>query len=146
METQAEYKVSRSNMPMHAYVVMLHLVSQGYTDFVEIREVLSRESQGSYYITVLAHIVKKIGQLKEKWGNLYRQSQPLFSIVTEVRASGRVKRSPVMEMFSRQQSKLRNWLRLSLLMISGIRSWRHSESETGLRCYFHSGGINEHNL
>lgn len=55
-------------MPMHAYVVMLHLVSQGYTDFVEIREVLARESQGSYYITILAHIVKKIEQLEEEWG------------------------------------------------------------------------------
>ena len=68
METQAEYKVSRSNMPMHAYVVMLHLVSQGYTDFVEMRKVLSRKSQGSYYITILAHIVKKIEQLEEEWG------------------------------------------------------------------------------
>ena len=68
METEAQYKVSKSPMDMHAYVVMLHLVSQGYTDFVEIRKVLSRESQGSYYITILAHIVKKIEQLEEEWG------------------------------------------------------------------------------
>ena len=34
METEAQYKVSKSPMDMHAYVVMLHLVSQGYTDFV----------------------------------------------------------------------------------------------------------------
>ena len=52
METQAEY-VRKSNMPMHAYVVMLHLVSQGHSDFVEMREVLSRESQGTYYISDL---------------------------------------------------------------------------------------------
>ena len=37
-------------MPMYLYVVMLHLVSQSYTTFVEMREVLRRETQGSYYI------------------------------------------------------------------------------------------------
>ena len=69
METQAEYKVpSDSNMPMHAYVVMLHLVSQGYTTFVEMREVLCRETAGSYYIVILDYIVKKIEQLGEEWG------------------------------------------------------------------------------
>ena len=68
METQAEYKVlSDSNMPMHAYVVMLHLVSQGYTTFVEMREVLCRESPGTYYITILDYIFKKIEQLEEEW-------------------------------------------------------------------------------
>ena len=68
METQAEYKTSnrKSNMPMHAYVIMLHLVSQGHSDFVEMREVLSRESQGSYYILILAYIVNKIEKLEEE--------------------------------------------------------------------------------
>ena len=55
-------------MPMHAYVVMLHLVSQGYSDFTEIRKVLCRESPGSYYITILDDIVKKIERLEETWG------------------------------------------------------------------------------
>ena len=55
-------------MPMHTYVVMLHLVSQGHSDFVEMREVLSRESQGTYYISILAYIVNKIEQLEEEWG------------------------------------------------------------------------------
>ena len=38
METEAQYITSQpdSNMPMHAYVVMLHLVSQGYSDFTEM--------------------------------------------------------------------------------------------------------------
>lgn len=69
IEEQAEYVTSQSesNMPMHAYVVMLHLVSQGYSDFTEIRKVLCRESAGSYYITILEHIVRKIGVLEEEW-------------------------------------------------------------------------------
>ena len=69
METEAEYEVSSdSDMPMHAYVVMLHLVSKGYTNFVEMRKVLCRETPGSYYIVILAYIVKKIEQLEEEWG------------------------------------------------------------------------------
>ena len=70
METQSEDKTSgtKSRMPMHAYVIMLHLVSQGHSDFVEMREVLSRDSQGTYYISILAYIVNKIEQLEEKWG------------------------------------------------------------------------------
>lgn len=67
-EEQAEnITSSESNMPMHAYVVMLHLISQGYSDFTEIRKVLCRESAGSYYITILEHIVRKIEVLKEEW-------------------------------------------------------------------------------
>ena len=70
MEEQAGYVTpqSESNMPMHAYVVMLHLVSQGYSDFTEIRKVLCRESAGSYYITILEHIVRKIEVLEGEWG------------------------------------------------------------------------------
>ena len=70
MEKQAEYVTTKpkSNMPMHAYVVMLHLVSQGYSDFTEIRKVLCRESVGTYYITILDDIVKKIERLEEAWG------------------------------------------------------------------------------
>ena len=59
---------SQSNMPMHAYVVMLHLVSQGHINFTEMRKVLCRESPGSYYIQILAYLVKEIGQLEREWG------------------------------------------------------------------------------
>lgn len=87
-EEQAEYIISQpeSNMPMHAYVVMLHLVSQGYSDFTEIRKVLCRESPGSYYITLLAHIVKKIKGLEEEWGETI---PPITALVfnTDGRAS-----------------------------------------------------------
>ena len=58
----------KSNMPMHAYVVMLHLVSQGHINFTEMRKVLCRESPGSYYIQILAHLVKEIGRLEREWG------------------------------------------------------------------------------
>ena len=69
-EEQAEdvTSSSESNMPMHAYVVILHLVSQGYSDFTEIRKVLCRESPGSYYITLLEHIVRKLQGLEDEWG------------------------------------------------------------------------------
>ena len=89
METQAEYKTvqSASNMPVHAYVVMLHLVSQGYSDFTEIRKVLCRESPGSYYITLLDSIVKKLNLLEEEWGETI---PPITALVfnTDGRASG----------------------------------------------------------
>ena len=77
---------SDSNMPMHAYVVMLHLVSQGYSDFTEIRRVLCRESPRSYYITLLDHIVRKIKVLEEKWGE---SIPPITALVfnTDGRAS-----------------------------------------------------------
>ena len=55
-------------MPMHAYVIMLHLTSQGYSNFIEMREVLCRDTPGSYYIVLLAHIVKKIEALEKEWG------------------------------------------------------------------------------
>ena len=58
----------KSNMPMHAYVIMLHLVSQGHINFTEMRKVLCRESPGSYYIRILAHLVKEIGRLEQEWG------------------------------------------------------------------------------
>ena len=56
-----------SNMPMHAYVVMLHLVSRGHINFTEMRKVLCRESPGSYYIRILAHLVKEIDRLEREW-------------------------------------------------------------------------------
>ncbi|RKU22899.1 hypothetical protein C6503_03815 [Candidatus Poribacteria bacterium] len=70
LEEQDEYVTSpsESNMPMHAYVVMLHLVSQGYSDFTEIRKVLCRESAGTYYITILDHIFRKLKTLEKEWG------------------------------------------------------------------------------
>ena len=69
METEAEYKVSSdSDMPMHAYVVMLHLVSQGYTDFTELKELLCLDYYGNYYGTLLEHIFRKIAELEEEWG------------------------------------------------------------------------------
>ena len=72
MEEQADYVTSpsESNMPMHAYVVMLHLISQGYSDFTEIRKVLCRESVGTYYITILDYIFKKLQGLEEAWGEI----------------------------------------------------------------------------
>ena len=57
-----------SNMPMHAYVVMLHLVSRGHINFTEMRKVLCRESPGSYYIKILAYLVKEIDRLEREWG------------------------------------------------------------------------------
>lgn len=58
---------TRSSLSMHAYVVILHLVSQGYSTFIEMRNVLCREDPGTYYITILAYIVKKIAVLEDEW-------------------------------------------------------------------------------
>ena len=69
IEAQAESVTTQpeSNMPMHVYVVMLHLVSQGYSNFTEIRKVLCRESPGNYYHRVLGRIVRKIEALEKEW-------------------------------------------------------------------------------
>ena len=59
---------SESNMPMHAYVIMLHLVSQGYSDFTEMMvKVLGYEQVGSYAGNILTHIINKIKELEEEW-------------------------------------------------------------------------------
>ena len=122
METQAEYKTSKpeSYMPMHAYVV-LHLVSQGYTNFVEMRKVLCRESAGSYYITILEYIFSKINALAEEWARRSPQLQLSCSTRTAVRASGFVSISPVMVKSSQPCNKSQNLLRQSLPMTSGTR-------------------------
>ena len=76
---------------MPAYVVMLHLVSQGYSDFTEIRKVLCRESPGNYYITILDHIFRKLQELEETWSETI---PPITALVfnTDWRApSGRAK-------------------------------------------------------
>ena len=67
-EALAKASQSESNMPMHAYVVMIHLVSQGYSTFIEMRNVLCQEDPGTYYITILAYIFKKIAVLEDEWG------------------------------------------------------------------------------
>ena len=72
METQAEYKVTpkseKSDMPTHAYVVMLHLVSQGYSDFTELKELLCLDYYGNYYEKMLSYIIRKMERLEEEWG------------------------------------------------------------------------------
>ena len=60
--------IPKSNMPMHAYAVMLHLVSQGYINFTEMRKILRHESPVSYYIRILAYLVKEINRLEREWG------------------------------------------------------------------------------
>ena len=55
-------------MHMHAYVVMLHLVSQGHINFTEMRKILCRESPGSYYISILAYLATEIDRLEREWG------------------------------------------------------------------------------
>ena len=69
MEPETAYTVTpKSDMPMHAYVVTLHLVSQGYTDFTELKNLLCLDYYGNYYTALLEHIVKKIAQLEKAWG------------------------------------------------------------------------------
>ncbi len=123
MKTQAESITpgSKSNMPMHAYVVMLHLVSQGYSDFVEIRKVLCRDKPGSYYIKILAHIVSKIERLEEEWRESIPQLPRSFSIRMEVRLSGRVSGSQATKTSSRPCSRSRYSLQTLRLTTIGIK-------------------------
>ena len=69
MEKQAEYITSdsESNMPTHAYVVLLHLVSQGYSTFIEMADLLCQDRRGQYKIKILAYIVKGRKHLEELW-------------------------------------------------------------------------------
>ena len=39
-----------SNMPTHAYVVLLHLISQGYSTFIEMADLLCQDRRGQYKI------------------------------------------------------------------------------------------------
>ena len=41
---------------------------------------LCRESPGSYYISILEYIVRKIKQFEEEWNETYPLEQPSFSI------------------------------------------------------------------
>ena len=52
----------------HLVYTMLHLISQGYTDFKELKELLGLDYHGSYYALLLGRIVRKIAELEEEWG------------------------------------------------------------------------------
>ena len=52
----------------HLVYTMLHLISQGYTDFKELKELLDLDYHGSYYALLLGRIVRKIAELEEEWG------------------------------------------------------------------------------
>ena len=60
-------KNPKSNMPTHAYVVLLHLVSQGYSTFIEMADLLCIDRSGQYKIKILAYIVNGIKHLEELW-------------------------------------------------------------------------------
>ena len=72
METQAEYTVSpnaeETDIAMHPYIVVQHLVSQGYTDFTELRELLSFSYYDTYYTDLLERIGRKMTELETHWG------------------------------------------------------------------------------
>lgn len=70
METETPYLTQNpdSNMPMHAYVVMLHLISKRYSNVTEIRKVLCRERDGHYTFRILKHVFDKIVELEKEWG------------------------------------------------------------------------------
>ena len=69
METQAESVTSQSgsNMPRHAYMVMRHLVSQGYSTFIEMVDLLCQDRRGHYKIKILEYIVNGRKHLEELW-------------------------------------------------------------------------------
>ena len=69
MELHAKYQVAtEADIPICAYVLLLHLVHERYVDFDEMQKVIHREAPESYYITLLDYIVQKIRQLEAEWG------------------------------------------------------------------------------
>ena len=58
-----------AKMKMHAYVIMLHLRSQGWTNFTELYKLLGWEYPKNHYTkNCLGHINNTIDYLREEWG------------------------------------------------------------------------------
>ena len=60
------------NIKMHAYIVMLHLISQKHSTFIDIRDLLCLKMERGFpqvYISkmVLGSIFQKIGELEDEW-------------------------------------------------------------------------------
>ena len=57
------------NVKMHAYVIMLHLRSQGWTNFTEIRKLFcSKRMKMGLFINSVGYINSTIDYLREEWG------------------------------------------------------------------------------
>ena len=58
-----------AKMKMHAYVIMLHLRSQGWTNFTELYKLLGWARPKNHYTkNCLGHINNTIDYLREEWG------------------------------------------------------------------------------
>ena len=70
---------------MHAYVIMLHLRSQGWTNFTEIRKLLGwKRFKQAVAIDSVGHINHTIMYLSEQWGeDIPRINAFVFTGVTE---------------------------------------------------------------
>ena len=56
------------NVKMHAYVIMLHLRSQGWTNFTEIRKLFcSKQMKMGLFINSVGYINQIIDYLREEW-------------------------------------------------------------------------------
>ena len=54
---------------MEAYIVLLHLVSQGWATFSDIRDLLGWERyRNGHGQSIIAHINNKLSTLSEEWG------------------------------------------------------------------------------
>ncbi len=73
------------NVKMHAYILMLHLRSQGWTNFAEIRKLfLWDESRPGFAVGIVAHINKTINYLRGEWGEtIPKMNAFVFSKETE---------------------------------------------------------------
>ena len=58
-----------AKMKMHAYVIMLHLRSQGWTNFTELYKLLGWARPKNHYTkNCLGHIEARINYLGKEWG------------------------------------------------------------------------------
>ena len=74
-----------ANVKRHAYIIMLHLRSQGWTNFTEIRKLFGWEKMKmGLAISSVAHINNGIDYLREEWGeDIPKMNVFVFTGVTE---------------------------------------------------------------
>lgn len=59
----------KTNYAMHAYIIMLHLRSQGWTNFTEIWKLFCWEAPKNHFVmNCVGYIDVTIDRLREEWG------------------------------------------------------------------------------
>ena len=109
---------------MEAYIVLLHLVSQGWANFADIRDLLGWDIfKMGVALSIIAYINEKLIALSEEWG----EDVPHINAFMFRTDSGECSTSVrtfliVMTGSSHPRAKLRNMLKKLRLTPTGIKS------------------------